>query len=517
MNSLSTRERARPGASGGTSEAGEQSLRVRLRVLLVAAFGPIVTCYAAVAALFALVSAIAPHARFSGIGALLAAGPGVLAVYQVPVEIGGSPLGVLPLLPTIAVCLLVLRTAGGAAQRLGYRDPSQAVTVVGVIAGAHGLCGALIALLSSGAPFNADPLAGLLVPTILSGISALFGLARQCGITAGLRRAANAVATDGVRAGALGIAALCAAGAVTVTIGMLSTLPLAHDLFAAGASGFGGGLGLFLLSVAYLPNAVVAGLSMASGAGFSIGELTVSPFGYTAGPLPGVPLLASVPESYAPWWPLLLVLPAAAGALVGWSVRHAARDAFARLRIVGIAGVMAALACVVLATVAGGRLGTGALDPVEVPAGLLSLATFGWIVVPGAAVAWFGGKHPPLRRGRRAEVDTDADELDEDPDEDFDEEFDEDVADDELDDDEFDDESVEDYPPDDELEPEEEDAEAEFDDDDLDEPEAAFEGDDPDDDLDTDEFDDHDPDEAPAEDDDVAGAEADPVRRGDGR
>src|SRR5699024_2990364 len=101
------------------------------------------------------------------------AGPGLLGVYQVPVEIGGAPLGVLPMLPTIGACVLVARTAGGAAQPLGYREPGQAGTVVGVIAGAHGLVCALIALVFSGEHFEAGALSALLIPGVLAGGSAL--------------------------------------------------------------------------------------------------------------------------------------------------------------------------------------------------------------------------------------------------------------------------------------------------------------------------------------------------------
>ncbi|MER6895510.1 hypothetical protein ABT261_17555, partial [Amycolatopsis sp. NPDC000740] len=83
----------------------------RLRVLLVAALGPLVTGYAAVATLLALVTLTAQHAIFSAGGVLLSAGPGWLAAYQVELGIGGHPLGMLPLLPTVGVVLLVARAA----------------------------------------------------------------------------------------------------------------------------------------------------------------------------------------------------------------------------------------------------------------------------------------------------------------------------------------------------------------------------------------------------------------------
>ena len=55
---------------------------------------------------------------------------------------------------------------------------------------------------------------------------------------------------------------------------------------------------------------------------------------------------------------------------------------------------MVAFVCVPLSSLAGGRLGAGPFDPVAVPVGLMSAATFCWIVGPGALVAWLAGTRP---------------------------------------------------------------------------------------------------------------------------
>lgn len=94
------------------------------------------------------------------------------------------------------------------------------------------------------------------------------------------------------------------------------------------------------------------------------------------------------------------MLPAAVGVLVGWSLRHSDEDPRARLRTVGIAGALIGFGCVLLGTLAGGRLGHGPFNPVSVPVGLLSVAAFGWIAVPGSLVAWLAGSRrmpaPPM-------------------------------------------------------------------------------------------------------------------------
>jgi hypothetical protein len=159
--------------------------------------------------------------------------------------------------------------------------------------------------------------------------------------------------------------------------------------------GFGSNFGLLLLSLGYAPNAIVAGLSFAAGPGFSIGSVSVSTIGLTGGPVPGLPLLAGIPEHRAVWWPVLMLLPAAAGALVGWWVRRIDDDPVARVRMVVVAGALVGFGCVVLGTLAGGRLGNGPFDRVSIPVGVASVVAFGWIVIPGGLVAFFLGPRAP--------------------------------------------------------------------------------------------------------------------------
>lgn len=366
----------------------------RLRVLLGAAAGPLLTVYAAIAAVLAIVTALATESNFSAKAALLGAGPGWLAAYQVPITIDDQRLGLLPLLATIVVCVLVARTAGGAAQRLGYTTPAQSVTVIGTIAGAHAVLGVIIAVLFSGAKASADPLTAFCVPAAIAGVSATAGLARQCGLIAFARGYLDDAAVIGLRSGVFGLAGLLASGSVVLAVSEMLSAPTMHALFGGHASGFGSGLGMLLLSIAYLPNAVLFGLAFVTGPGFSFGEVEVGPFGFTGGEVLGVPLLAAIPNGYAGWWPVFLVLPAAVGALVGWTVRRCDPSPRARLRVVAVAGALVGFGCVVLGALAGGQLGSGGFDAVVIPVALVSVAAFLWIVVPGGLVASFAGERP---------------------------------------------------------------------------------------------------------------------------
>ena len=116
------------------------------------------------------------------IGVVLSAGPGWLASFQVPIDIGGKPLGVLPLLPTIGLAVLNARTAGGAAQRLGLCSPREAVPVVVVIGFAHATFGVLIALIADGRQIGVDAFTAFAVPGLFAAVAASAGVAKRCGM-----------------------------------------------------------------------------------------------------------------------------------------------------------------------------------------------------------------------------------------------------------------------------------------------------------------------------------------------
>jgi hypothetical protein len=364
----------------------------RARVLAIAALGPLITGYAAVAAVMALVTAIASRAHFSTVGVLAGALPGWLAAHQVPLIIQGHELGALPLLPTILLMLLVGRTAAGAADRIdayGLRETGQ--VVISVVA-AHAAFGLTIALVIDGGTVTADPLAGFYYPALLAGLAAAVGVANRAGLYEWCAGRVDAQAMRGLRAGLLAVVALVAVGALIVAFGLVTSFGAANSMFAA--DGPGSALGMLLLSAGYLPNAVVAGTAFVAGPGFSMGSVSIAPIGFDGGPVPALPLLSALPEQSALWWPVLFLLPAAVGALVGWVLRDVAEEPRARLRAVGVAAVVVALSFAVLAGSAGGALGGGPFHPLDLRAALVSFALACWVALPGCAVAWFAGPRP---------------------------------------------------------------------------------------------------------------------------
>lgn len=374
----------------------EFSRAERVRVLTMTATGSVVVGYAAVAALLALISSTAAHASFSTTGVLTAAAPGWLVAHHVPLRFDGGQLGLLPLLPTALVMLLVYRAAASAADRLGLFEPLQARSVVFSIAGAHAVVGGVIAfLMGEQGPVRATPAVAFFGCAAVSGVAAVAGVAQRCGLVEVVFERIDPVARRGLRAGALALFALAAAGALVLAMGLVLSWSTTAGLFDQTGGTIGTGLGIWLLCLAYLPNAVVGALSYVVGAGFSIGSVVIGPLEFTGGPVPAVPLLAALPEQQAGYLPLVLVLPGVVGVLVGLSLRNAAETPRSRVRAVLVAAVTAGVGTLVLAAIAGGALGGGVFDPVTIPAGLLAVLTFGWVTVPGAIVAWFSGPRPP--------------------------------------------------------------------------------------------------------------------------
>lgn len=368
---------------GPESETIDPSARSgRWRLLLVAALGPLITGYAAVAALLALVTAAAANADFSTSGVLLAAGPGWLAAHQVPLDIAGGRLGMEPLLPTIGMVVLVACTTAGAAGRALGSSARAAAQLILTVTAAHALFGAALTLAQSGTAVTAAVPAGACYPAVLAGVAALIGLSRhrEPGAPAWLSQPVRA----GIRAGVRGLALLVAAGAIAFVAGLVTSLTVARELLGLGAPETGNAFGLVALSAGYLPNAAIGGLAFLTGPGLSIGDYSVGPLRFVPGDVPEVPLLAALPETQQSWWPLVLLAPLAVGGYLGWSLR--ATTVRASLGSLGVAAVVLATGCLVLCAGAGGRLANGPFDPVTMHPWQVAAAGLGWTVLPGAAM-----------------------------------------------------------------------------------------------------------------------------------
>jgi len=357
----------------------------RLRLLACGAVASLVLSYL----LAVLIGAVAGLTAGDGLAAkalLVAAIPLWLAAHQVPLVVAGAPLGVLPLLPTAAVLTLTAVVAARVTTRLGGRLREDASAVVASLAGAHASVAVLATALPQ-SPVQATPWAALLGGGLVAAAGAGLGALRRTGLP-GWWTVAPEWVRVGVSAAWVGASTLCTAGSLMLFAALLVAVGEVHARLQAASPTLGAGVGITLLSLCYLPNAVVASVSWLAGPGLSIGAAAASPLFTAPGLVPPIPLMAAMPAVRPPGWTaLVFMLPVLAGILVGRRCRQVDDDPVHRVCAVAAAAGIVAFGFGLLAALVSGRLAAGPFDPVELPALALAAALLGWIGVPAVAVA----------------------------------------------------------------------------------------------------------------------------------
>lgn len=323
---------------------------------------------------------LSAQAWLLGHGADLATGGIVVAV---------TPLGLTALL---AVCCWY--AACWAGRRAQVDSLARVAVVLAALVGTYSAIGVGLALIgsTSGAEVGWGSAA--------LGVLGLSGLTGACALlrTAGHGRLIHDVAhfpSRAVLAGAgAGAVALLAAGVGSVGIAVaVDRAGFAALTESLGRQGWSAGLGLFLLSLLLLPNAALYAVAVLLGPGFAVGSGTsVSAFGVTLGLVPGLPLVAALPDRPAvPLGALLgLGLPVLCGLLVGAVVARRLDEQVRALPAAGWAVAAALILAVAMGTaqwLAGGSLGDGGLATIGAPPIATAVAAAGLLALPAGLAA----------------------------------------------------------------------------------------------------------------------------------
>ncbi|MFW0786811.1 DUF6350 family protein [Gordonia sp. CPCC 206044] len=375
------------------------------RELIVVAFAvPVLTMVATVVAVLAVLLFAS-----SGLEGLPPAVSAVwLAIHQVPITISGVTIGVLPLLPTLAVAIGTGRMAASAAAP--ERSGSELAAVFFSAVGGPLLVTALsLAVVMDGAsvlPMQSPP--ALIAFAYTVGIhagAALLGILwrrrRWCyerfAITPAIRR--------GVRNGSIAVCALLTCAALLVLVRLVQRWHVVGDLIATG-NDFDGYLGLTALSVLYLPNLVAGTAGILVGADVHVGTASVGLLDVRGGPVPPVPVLGTLPGTGVGTLGVIgFVIPLAIGVVVALRCRDL--DPMANVRSVAVAGAFAATVMALLLVISGGQLGE--FGDVGITIETAAVFTLGWIVVTGLIVALIHGCLPSTRAARLDVVEDDDD------------------------------------------------------------------------------------------------------------
>ncbi|WP_378734101.1 DUF6350 family protein [Nocardia brasiliensis] len=386
-NSLARRTAGSRGVSeppADTEEAGFLSLTPeRARVLVLVAGRP--TAYALTAIIvLALATLLTSGSNLAGTSGAIAAG--WLGVHQVPLLIGKTSLGLLPLLPTALVVWLAARECARAV------EPDCTRADLGWIVGAALGGPLLITAICLAVAEDASSVVALQPPNTLAAfawVGGLYLLAAVSGIATENRRQLFALlrlpewAISGVYGAGRAVLRLLGCAAALTVVAFLAHIPRVGDTYQS-AGNAAGVIGLTLLSLAYLPNLVVQAVGVLVGSSAQVGAASFGVFSVAGGPIPAVPLMAAVPTGPAAgWWPVLLLIPAAIGVLGGLDLARTSTDRvgapWATLSSAGLATV----ALLLLGAIAGGELGTFGRIGLDLP--IFAAVTFAWLAIPGYA------------------------------------------------------------------------------------------------------------------------------------
>ncbi len=319
--------------------------------------------------------------------------------HGMPVATADGAVALVPMLPGILVCALVVRASSwlwSSLEGLGDGRPLRQAgltPLVGtaLLGGAYTVGAILIATSPTAASVSAQQ-------TLTQGWASLVGVVLLGLAITAARRAVRPRSPRlwlVLRASVSVLGILLALSFVTLLVRLVLSWSqfqeMANALLASGGEPASrlDAVALGALQLAYLPNLVVWIAAYLVGAGFAVGSDTiVSPFSVTVGTLPEVPLASLMPEQALRWPWLPLVLVALASVLAGSMLRAARLTHRMRTRVV-VGAVVALGSAVGLALLAGfsnGGLGAGRLESMGPSPGI----TFFWtlMIVGLGQMAW---------------------------------------------------------------------------------------------------------------------------------
>lgn len=322
------------------------------------------------------------------------------AVHQVPLSIAGTSLGVFPLLPTLVMGVVVARGIARVSATTATRRESLWIFAAAVLGPL------VVTALALAVAADASAAIGLSSPHALlafAWVGGVHALSAALGIALGswdsgpvverVPEWVRAVVAPTVKA----VATLVAGGTAIVLAAMVASWSTMEMLLDAG-NGFVGVLGLTVLSILYLPNVILGALAVAVGSSAHVGEVSVSLFHTVGGPVPPLPVLAVLPEGAAQsLWMVMLVVPIAAGLVLGRDCARRTVDVHYALSSVWLVSAVVGAGALLLGYAAGGNLGT--FGTVQLTVWSFGLLVFAWLAVVGsvgaAITAWRGGSTQP--------------------------------------------------------------------------------------------------------------------------
>lgn len=331
----------------------------RARTLLLVAARPTICALAATILLVLVVMLTTGTDLTSAPGAVAATW---LAAHQIPLTVGRTTLGLLPLVPT---AILVLVAARECARAVPNRPtPVELGWLTGAVL-AGPLLMTAVCLAVTGDAAGVTPLEPPGPVTAFGWVIVLYLGAAAGGIASRAWSSLCALvpveipewAVLGARAARRTVLRMLCCAALATAVSFFTHLSRLDGAYHQ-AHNFTDVLGMTLLSLLYLPNVVIAAAGLLTGAAVQLGAGSVGLFGVTAGQVPAVPALIPLPEGPpAAWWPVLLLVPIAVGVLGGIELGRVGDDRPGAPWATLTSAALSTLTFLALAILGGGQLG----------------------------------------------------------------------------------------------------------------------------------------------------------------
>lgn len=334
---------------------------------------------AVVAAAVALVlgSAVALLAGASPVSALRSGARAWLVLQGSGLELRGTTLGLVPLGGVLLCGALTARVARAMTPAPLESPGAFAATV----AGAGGVVAAVLASVTSTPDLVVNPARAAAAVFVVGGVAAALGGTLHHGRAGDLwpgpwRRPE---VRGAVAAGARGALVVLAAAGVVVTVLLVVHVERAGQLWALLDPGASGTPALAVICLLAVPTLVAWTASVLLGPGFVLGAQTsVDLTGAQLGPVPGLPVLAALPDpgAFDGRVVVLGLVPLLAGLVAGWAVRAGTsapfgldgRPVLARTLLGLAAGAAGGVLLGVVVGASGGAVGPGRLAEAGPPA-----------------------------------------------------------------------------------------------------------------------------------------------------
>jgi hypothetical protein len=229
-----------------------------------------------------------------------------------------APLGLTALLAVVAV-----RAAGWAARTARAHETGPALAVVAGFTGGCGVLAVIAAHETTPHGLSVAAMPALRASALFALVTALIGVAPHTWEWAQFAAQWRTRAQPVLRASGIASLILFGGGALVVGVCLGAHNEAMADVFDHTGGGNSGFLGLALISLLFLPNAVCWAVGFATGPGVALAADAHLDFrGMDSGVLPGLPLTAGLPQpgslGWIAWLPMLV--PLAAGLATGWAI-----------------------------------------------------------------------------------------------------------------------------------------------------------------------------------------------------